>query len=105
MENTRFCVKCGKKIPLNSDFCPYCGASQPDIQADKNVTTPEPTKTESGNQSNTAQSEPTESAETGSGTHIGIGWLCAAVSLFVPIVGVAGIILGKENGSHCINRL
>lgn len=30
MENTdtKFCIKCGKKIPANSEFCPFCGAKQ-----------------------------------------------------------------------------
>ncbi|WP_203648966.1 zinc-ribbon domain-containing protein [Secundilactobacillus yichangensis] len=33
MENTRFCNKCGKEIPIDSEFCPYCGATQPKIDA------------------------------------------------------------------------
>lgn len=97
MENTRFCNKCGKEIPVNSEFCPYCGTSQPKIQTDKNEAKSEPVEAEPSKQSvqnNIEQPTPVENSQTGNNTHIGIGWLCAAVSLFVPIVGVAGIILG-----------
>lgn len=27
----KFCVKCGKQIPANTKFCPYCGAKQPNV--------------------------------------------------------------------------
>lgn len=26
---TRFCIKCGKEMPIDSEFCPYCGTKQP----------------------------------------------------------------------------
>ena len=28
MSESKFCMKCGKKIPINATFCPICGATQ-----------------------------------------------------------------------------
>ncbi|WP_252904133.1 zinc ribbon domain-containing protein [Secundilactobacillus silagei] len=25
----QFCVKCGKELPNEAEFCPYCGLKQP----------------------------------------------------------------------------
>lgn len=31
MGESKFCVKCGKSIPMDAEFCPYCGTTQPVI--------------------------------------------------------------------------
>jgi hypothetical protein len=40
MDNTHFCVKCGKEIPADSEFCPYCGTKQPVIDSTESTTQP-----------------------------------------------------------------
>lgn len=38
MASTRFCIKCGKEIPIDSEFCPYCGAKQPAVSPTTDLT-------------------------------------------------------------------
>lgn len=36
----RFCIHCGKPIPENADFCPYCGTKQSTTTSDEDVQQP-----------------------------------------------------------------
>ncbi|WP_461244554.1 zinc ribbon domain-containing protein [Secundilactobacillus muriivasis] len=36
----RFCIHCGKPVPENADFCPYCGTKQPTTTSDEDVQQP-----------------------------------------------------------------
>lgn len=36
----RFCIHCGKPIPENADFCPYCGTKQSITTSDEDVQQP-----------------------------------------------------------------
>lgn len=96
MENTRFCIKCGKEIPSNSEFCPYCGAAQSAINSGNASSSNNSTQARLSQQpvqNNITQPLPSKNSSN-TGTYIGIGWLCAVVSLFIPITGIIGIVLG-----------
>lgn len=91
MDNeSKFCTSCGKSLPAGADFCPYCGASRPTVkQTAPTEAQPQPQKIVQPQQASQAT---TQSSNTT--THIGVGWLCAVLSLFIPIAGIASIVLG-----------
>lgn len=39
--DTKFCIQCGRKIPINAVFCPNCGAKQNSINQKENTNTEE----------------------------------------------------------------
>lgn len=47
MNKTKFCIKCGKTIQLDAEFCPFCGSSQtnPDKTVDGDAQVKVTTKT------------------------------------------------------------
>ncbi|AVK64120.1 hypothetical protein C5Z26_08345 [Lactobacillus sp. CBA3606] len=89
-ETTRFCFKCGEKISSDVDFCPKCGAKQPNNQ-EQNTVTPQPTATQTVNN----YQEPVQAkADEKTGWLVFWGWVAAVIALFVPIIGVISIVLG-----------
>ncbi|GAX01920.1 zinc-ribbon domain-containing protein [Secundilactobacillus silagei] len=83
MDNTKFCIKCGKKIPESSEFCPYCGTSQVGNESPK----------QSQNSSTQLDQITSVSNNPHHGMFIGLGWLCAVISLFIPLTGIAALVL------------
>lgn len=43
MSETKYCINCGKAIPTNATFCPFCGATQDKVASteDQNTITSE----------------------------------------------------------------
>ncbi|WP_010621761.1 zinc ribbon domain-containing protein [Paucilactobacillus suebicus] len=103
-EKTKFCYKCGAKIPLNSEFCPNCGAKQSaDASQGQNNPNQNNMQSQNGNQQfNSSQpsysqygNQPVQRPAAGKITQFMIwGWITCVVSLFFPITAVASVILG-----------
>lgn len=72
----RFCSNCGAPLKTGEKFCPKCGASQ---------------DTTSDNPSAVATAKKGKNAHS---SFIVWGWVCAVISLFIPIVGAGGITFG-----------
>lgn len=79
-QGTKICPSCGTKMTINAEVCPKCGAMQAQPMGGY-TTGPAPVQ-----------------AQVQSSKRVGMfllwGWLSAVVSLFIPIIGIASIVLG-----------
>lgn len=120
---TKFCIKCGKEIPNIADFCNFCGAKQASTKNETNETlvsnTESPITNETDSQAAAISSETpsaiksapvqaTSAKESDNDSPAGIiflGWACALISLFIPIIGIGGIgfSIALINGSKAKN--
>lgn len=74
----KYCANCGAPLSAGTKFCAKCGSKQP-------------------TQEDNASSTPFTSMKKGKSVHtmfIVWGWVCAVVSLFIPIIGAGGIVFG-----------
>lgn len=85
-EETKFCFKCGNKIPLNAEFCPVCGANKRKQDREQNM-----------------QQQPNLSTQTNvnvepkkTSTLTTWGWISAVAALFIPLTAIASFILGAK---------
>ncbi|GAX05136.1 hypothetical protein IWT25_00439 [Secundilactobacillus pentosiphilus] len=56
MIKQRFCIKCGKIIPTDSVFCPYCGTKQPEVSSNQKIIKPTATNKRAEKRNSNAQS-------------------------------------------------
>ena len=75
-KSQKYCSNCGSPLNDGIKFCPKCGASQ-----------------YQGKESSGAFITSTDKSKTHT-SYIAWGWVCAAVSLFIPIVGAGSITFG-----------
>lgn len=86
---TKFCTKCGKRIPINAEFCSFCGAKQPQA---KPVTSSGSTSEGTANSTETpVQTSPKPSITVEHTawfkTPLGIGGIVVAVLIIVFGIG------------------
>lgn len=80
-QGTKICPNCGTKMAINAEICPKCGAMQAQPMG--------------GYATGPAQIQPQVQSRKKTGMFLLWGWLSAVVSLFIPIVGIASIVLGS----------
>lgn len=90
--HTKFCQKCGKKILADATFCPYCGAAQGTLNNQATATAS--TTTEQTQPQGQAPVQP-QAQKRSVGAFVTWGWITTVIGLFIPVVAIAGIVLGS----------
>ncbi|MCH5464245.1 zinc-ribbon domain-containing protein [Levilactobacillus tujiorum] len=90
--HTKFCQKCGKKILADATFCPYCGAAQGTLNNQATATAS--TTTEQAQPQGQAPVQP-QAQKRSVGAFVTWGWITTVIGLFIPVVAIAGIVLGS----------
>ncbi len=93
-EKTKYCNKCGKSIPNDSDFCPYCGAKQNVIS--KVQLTKQETSAENESSKNNSELKAAVNLKKSSKRWYKRWWIWGIIIIFI-LIGINS--LGKQSSS------
>lgn len=97
-KETRFCNKCGKEIPVASEFCPFCGAKQNNSVTSNNESS----------QNSVQDSFESQKKQSAWGIWIAVGWIFFAARFILTdyatvcelIAVVIGVIVQIKYREH-----